>query len=332
MTPEVQTRPTNIADVLREYNAENVPDLSSTIKRVESVNTVKFVFHPWIELKNFGPDGFAFQVQYAVLQRLKLIPIPVFDYARIVPVSNNFSLMSAVVGDIGAIPSRNQNKVETLMQMPTTSVEALKVAYSKFGMVELASLESFDEQSLRASFMLFGQVFREAEGEADLAVGHRPPGLLLEDYPAWLDVDAPRLLEQLRRAEILTEMDRAEQLVAELRESIRLAEEAALSPSVGILPKTKEGLNITANHGVGGKTHLDELDVWLLKQYPSFEMDTDVERARNAMQQAIESGNQGNQDLMKLMAGMMQQQQEQLALLTQLVAGKPATRKPAAAE
>src|SRR5262245_48919078 len=283
MTPEVQTRPANIADVLREYNAGAVPDLSSTIKRVESVNTVKFVFHPWIEINNIGPDGFNFNVHYARLERLKLIPIPVFDYARIIPQSNNFSLMSAVVGDIGAIPSRNQNKVETLMQMPTTSVEALKTAYSKYGMVELPSLESFDEQSLRASFMLFGQIFREVENDEDRNIGRRPRGLVLEDFPLWLDHDAPNLIEHLRRTEVLDDVERALRLITELRESIRLAEEAALSPSVGILPRTKELLNITANRGTGGKTHLDELDEWLLKQYPSFEMDTDVERARAAM-------------------------------------------------
>jgi hypothetical protein len=112
-------------------------------------------------------------------------------------------------------------------------------------------------------------------------------------------------------------------LLSEIRQSVSLAEEAALSPSVGILPKTKEGLNITANRGTGGKTHLDALDEWLLKQYPSFEMDTDVERARAAMQNAIESSGQGNQEVLSTMVQMIKQQQTTLDLLTQFVTKKP---------
>jgi hypothetical protein len=154
-------------------------------------------------------------------------------------------------------------------------------------------------------------------------LGYRPPGLVLEDYPHWLDHVAPRLVQVLHSEKQLLEPDRAMQLLSEIRQSVSLAEEAALSPSVGILPKTKEGLNITANRGTGGKTHLDALDEWLLKQYPSFEMDTDVERARAAMQNAIESSGQGNQEVLSTMVQMIKQQQTTLDLLTQFVTKKP---------
>jgi hypothetical protein len=329
MSTEQDQDRTTIADVLREYGSEGaIPDLASTMKRVETVNTVKFVFHPWMPINNIGGDTFSFNVHYAVLERLKLIPIPVFDYARIVPIGRGFAIASAVTGEFGAIPSRNQVRVETLMQMPSTSVEALRTAYSKFGLVELASLESHDVQGARASFTLFANVFREAASEADLDRGFRPPGLTLEGYPAWLDHYAPRVLVALASQVETFDMPRAEQLVAELRESFRLAEEAALSPSTGILPKTKELLNITANGGSGGKTHLDDADNWLLKQYPSFEMDTDVERARAAMQRAIESGNQGQKDLTATMVEMMGQQQQTLDLLTNLVANQMQTKQP----
>jgi hypothetical protein len=333
MTPEVRQTHNNIADTLRELSGPGVaiPDLSSTIRRVESVNTVKFIFHPWIPIENLGPDGFAFNVHYARLERLKLIPIPVFDYARVINQSHGFSLMSAIVGDIGAIPSRGQNRIETLMQMPTTSIEALRIAHGKRGLVELESLIANDEQDLRYSFGLFNSLFREADGEADLDRGQRPEGLLLENFPGWLDHDAPRLVETLAKEIAGFDTERAFKLLSEIRHSIALAEEAALSPSIGILPRTKEGLNITANRGTGGKTHLDAVDEWLLKQYPSFEMDTDVERARLAMQTAIEAGNAGQQTVTKLLADVLErqertasQQQQTLDLLVQHMIGAKA--------
>jgi hypothetical protein len=320
----------NIADTLRELSEPGsvIPDLSSTIKRVESVNTVKFIFHPWIPIENLGPDGFAFNVHYARLERLKLIPIPVFDYARIINKTSSFSLMSAILGEIGAIPGRGQVHIETLMQMPTTSIEALGTAHGRHGLIELKSMESHDEGGLRHSFGIFDAVFREAKNPAEVEEGYRPPGLLLEQFPRWLDDGAPRLLGGLSKETVETGL----LLISELRQSLRLAEEAALSPSIGILPRTKELLNITANRGTGGKTHLDAVDEWLLKQYPSFEMDTDVERARHAMQTAIEAGNAGQQVTTQLLAGLMERQQQTLDLLTQAVIGKQGKPAKATAE
>jgi len=328
MTPEVQHRP-NIADTLRELSGPGatIPDLSSTIKRVESVNTIRFVFHPWMPINNLGSDGFAFNVHHLSLDRLKLIPITVFDFTRIINKRSGFSLMSSIVGDIGGIPGRGQVELETLMQMPATSVDYLRTAHGAKGLVELESLISYDDTGLRYSFGLFQTIFREAQSQEDIAHGHRPPGLLLEHFPNWLEHGAPKLLEDLQGENVNQGM----QLISEIRKSIDLAFEAALSPSVGILPKTKEGLNITANRGTGGKTHLDAQDEWLLKQFPSFEMDTDVERARSAMQTAIEAGNAGNQGVNKQMADIMERQermfaaqQQTLDLLTQAVVGSKA--------
>jgi len=342
MTPEVQIR-SNIASTLAELSGPGaiIPDLSSTMRRVESVNTVKFIFHPWVPIDNLGPDGFAFNVHYARLDRLKLIPIPVFDYAKIMNASYGFSLMSAVVGDIGAIPSRGQTKIETLMQMPTTSVDALRTAYGKFGLIELESLLSHDETELRYTFGLFKQIFSEATSGEDLERGLRPEGLLLENFPAWLSYGPPKLIAQLERENPQFDVARAHKLVGELRHSFFLAEEAALSPSIGILPKAKEGLNITANRGTGGKSHLDAVEEWLLKQYPSFEMDTDVERARLAMQSAMEAGNAGQQTVSNSLLAvverqeqMMAQQQQTLELLVQHMTGgaKAKPSKPTATE
>ena len=329
MTPEVQQYRPNMADALRELSGPDaiIPDLSSTIKRVESVNTVRFVFHPWLPINNLGADGFALNVHYLVLDRLKLIPITVFDYTRIINKRSGFSLMSSIVGDIGGIPGRGQVELETVMQMPATSIDYLRTAHGAKGLVELESLISANPEELHYSYGLYHSIFREAQNDEDLKRGHRPPGLVLEDFPRWLDKDASRLLFDMQGENV----EKGAKLISEIRKSIDLAFEAALSPSVGILPKTKEGLNITANRGTGGKTHLDAQDEWLLKQFPSFEMDTDVERARMAMQTAIEAGNAGQQNVTKVMVELMAQQQAAMAqqqqtldLLTQAVLGSKA--------
>src|SRR5688500_15851139 len=95
----VQER-TNIADVMRDLGGPSLalPDLSETIRQVETVKTVKFAFHPWYPLANFGSDGFRFNVPYPVLQRLELIPLAVFQYARIIPKpAGNFALLGATL-------------------------------------------------------------------------------------------------------------------------------------------------------------------------------------------------------------------------------------------
>lgn len=342
----VQER-TNIVDVMKDFGGPNLslPDLSETIRQVETVKTVKFAFHPWIPLSNFGSDGFRFNIPYPVLERLALIPLAVFPYPRILPKpSGQFALMGATLTE--AVPSMSsQSVVKTEHQMPSVSMRELHTAYGKYGMVELVSLEAHDENELSQSFILYEAVMGVAgdEKEAEES-GRRPAGLVLEDFPDWLGRDAQRALRYAekngvsirdREYKLARRSDgRGEKLIAEIGHSISRADEVARNPSDGILPRTKELLNITANKGVGGKTHLDRLDEWLLKQYPSFEMDTDIARAQNAMQNAIEAGNNSGDNFKTGMMAIlqqqqlgMQQQQKTLDLLAQAVLGPQKEQK-----
>lgn len=359
MTTATATRE-NISDVMKQFGQHgSMPDLTETVRQVESVKSVKFAFHPWLPIPNFGSDGFRFNIPYAVLERLQLIPLAVFPYPRFTPRAGQFALSMATLTE--AVPAMgSQSKVETLMQMPSVSMRDLYTAYSKVGMVELQSLAAHDEAQLSESFILFHAVMGFArtdehgnELQQDLEAGRRSIHYTLEDLLkpspdlmdarvsrslSWLENGAPRALRaSLKGVKIKgqiytiaqSQISKGEKLIEEIKTSVYRAHQAALNPSDGILPRTKELLNITANKGQGGKTHLDNQDSWLLSEYPSFRMDTDVERAQKAMQGAIEAGNQSSDDFKTGVLAMMQQQQEMMAqqqqtlnLLTKFVTGQ----------
>jgi hypothetical protein len=232
------------------------------------------------------------------------------------------------------------------MQMPSTSMRDLYTAYSKFGMVELESLAAHDEGELARSFILFNAVMGPAADNKEIETGRRPANLVLEEFPQWLADEAPRALRAGLKGVVIRgreyqltkdQLPAGERLIDEIAGSMERAEAAALNPSDGVLPRTKELLNITANKGQGGKTHLDRQDMWLLEQYPSFKMDTDVERAQKAMQGAIEAGTQNSDEFKTGVMAILQQQQEAAArsqqtldLLVKMVVGKEADKQKTA--
>lgn len=360
-TATVSRSPENISEVMKQFGQHgSLPDLTETVRQVESVKSVKFAFHPWLPISNFGSDGFRFNIPYPVLERLTLIPLAVFPYPKITPRANGqFALGMATLTE--AVPAMgSQSKVETLMQMPSVSMRDLYTAYSKFGMVELQTLASHDEAELSENFILFHAVMglagTDANGnelEEDLKAGRRSINYTLEDLLkpspdlmdprvssnfSWLDNGAHHALRTAlkgvtikgqRYAIAQSQIAKGERLIEEIKTSVYRAHQAALNPSDGILPRTKELLNITANKGQGGKTHLDNQDSWLLSEYPSFRMDTDVERAQRAMQGAIEAGNQSGDEFKSGVLAMMQQQQQMMAqqqetlnLLAKIVTGQ----------
>lgn len=327
----------NIGDIIKTYGGPNVPmtDLVETIKAAEDVKTVKFAWHPWMPIPNIGAEGFKFNVAYPVLDRLRPIPLPVFPYPHVKPRSSAqaFALLGATLAE--AIPSAGSRAhIEQRYQMPSTSMEYLKTAYRRFGMTGLESMTATDERELLSSFVLYEAVMGVARDEEEAEAGRLPEGLVLEDYPAWLAGGAPRALS-LAMAKGVTldgrqfKLDsgmraRAQKLINEILAGVNQAHEMALNASDGLLPNTKKLLNITANHGQGGKNHLDALDEWLLKQFPSFRMDTDVERAQAALKETFQHSAQAagaNSDAILLIA------QQNQAILNELVESRKQSNK-----
>lgn len=335
----------DFASTLKDFSGAPLADLEETVREVESVKTVRFAWHAWLPHNNLGSDGFRFNVQYAWLDRLVPIPLPVFPYPEILGRSSSAFALLGNIGNLDAtlaegVPSAgSQAKRKQKLQTPAESMLALHTAYGKYGMVELKSLLAADEREQATSFTLYEAVMGAARGEAELDAGRRPANLLLEDFPVWLregarralkhafskgSVDVPvyaqdksggkpRIVRYASRPfeESIGISDRAERLIDEVGISIAQAHEMALSPSIGILPRTREALNITTNRGQGGKTHLDNVDIWLLEQFPSFNMDTDVERARRAMQDTLESNAQSTGETNAVLAQIAQQNQQQ---------------------
>lgn len=312
-----ETMAANAAAIIKQFSGADAPltDLDATVRAVEGVKTVKFAWHPWLPLANLGADGFRFNVPYAVLERLQPIALPVFPYAQIKPRSaaQPFSLASVNGAGQGIPAASVGSQIEQALQYPSESGEYLLIAYKQFGMVMLESLTAHGEEELQQSYVLYAAALSGA------------PELTLEEFPEYLTSAAPELLEraQAQGVEIngakfslgAGAQKRGEELLTEIGAGIAQAHDRALNGNDGILPTTKKLLNIAANGGTNGKTHLDNLDVWLLKQFPSFRMDTDVERAQQALMSGLQQGAQAGADTNAALMALVQQNQQMLQLL-----------------
>lgn len=365
----VETRPMNIAETLRTYGGAPVGDLEETVRAIESTQAVMFAFHTWIPFPNFGSEGFKFNIQHTVLERLTPIYLPVYPKAVIVPrfAPGQFAVGGVAPGAVtadgsivgGSIPSRGSAaKVAQVPQLPAESLQELLTAYGRYGMVGLHSLSAQTPQETRMSFALFEGVMGAAQSEEEDKAGRRPEDLLLEDFPVWLERGAPRALEyalsrganlripifekqppvpgmqpriidyRIEHVSLGSQMEqRGHRLITEVYQSVRQAHEMALNPSDGILPRTKELLDITANKGQGGKNHLDGQDEWLMRQFPSFSMDTSVERAQKALQGVLAESGQSQGDTQAGILALLEKQGKTIDMLTEIVVSQKKTGK-----
>ncbi|HKS27823.1 MAG TPA: hypothetical protein VJS44_08390 [Pyrinomonadaceae bacterium] len=276
--------------------------INTIIQEVEKVKQARFAFHGWMPHPNFGKDTFAFNIPYPVLERLVPIPLRVFPAAVITrPKNAGFALLGVGNYDVPSTGSRT-NVVQT-QQTPEQSMTDLRTAYGDRGMVELTSLAAADDTEFVRSLLLFHAVMHPAISEQELDAGRRPADLLLEDFPNWLSGYAERAYQYAlanglsyggQLYEVAPAHKTVENLIIEISASIEQARVAALDPSIGVLPRTREMLNMAKNRVAGGKNSPDSQDLWLMRQFPSFPMDTDVERAQNALQDAVREGAEMN--------------------------------------
>jgi hypothetical protein len=315
----------SVADIIRAHGVA-AGDIQETVREVESVKAIRFAWHPWMNLDNFGPDTFRFNVPYAVLPRLD--PIPLWTVPRpFIHSRQQGSLgmlgVSTYVGTGeynpegvrgygdssgfgGSVPSGAGARVTRIPQKPAESVKDLLQAWGKVGMTELVSLAAVDEAELVLSYDLYEAVAGEAKNEEEEEAGRRPAGMPLEDFlftpylapfglpsRSWLEQGAPRALEYaLRLKKIPKSYESAGlQLISELTDGVSRAHAFALDPANGQLPKTRKLMQIAKQGGGEGKTHFDEQDLWMMREFPSFPMDTEVDRAQRALSEAVSEGN-----------------------------------------
>jgi hypothetical protein len=354
-----QDRPASLADILREQGS-SAAGLEETEAELKPLKALRFAWHPWLAFPNLDGEGFKFNVRYAVLERLEPISITTVPRVVVKGPSPGFSPLGITsffgtgvtegkdfVGDssgmLGMVPGGRGAEITRVQQRPDESIGYLLQAYGDRGMTALTALDA-DDAEAEMSFVLYEAVMGEARDDADREAGKRAPGLLLEDFPAWLARDAERALEdgfrrgvlrlvkQYRDGVLVGEEPKAYrlpsgqglerrgmQLIEEIRGGITRAVRMATDPANGVLPKTRKQLQVAKNGGQEGKFHFDGLDVWLMQQFPNFDMDTDSERSARAVQHAVEHGSNVTAETNQMFAKIFEQQQAtQAAIAAQM--------------
>ena len=294
--------------------------LQETARTTESLDTVRFVLNPWTPILNYSLSGFGFGVQIPVLERMDLIPIRTWKTPRIMPRTSPFALGVSPTG--GVFPAGSVGSiVDRVLQFPAESVDLLVSNYgpnapNNIGMVELASLASTEDRDKYEAVLLFKAVMKTPFDEGSL----RGVDICLEDMPRFLTHHAPALLkravqEGIDGYRLKTWQKRGELMIEHIGRAVAEATRVALDSTTGILPRTKEDL-IASSKGMKDRKVLpDRLDEWLLTQFPSYSLDTDVERATRAnasVTNAIRATGEAQAVTTQSMIEMMQQTFEQL--------------------
>jgi hypothetical protein len=341
----------NLAEIIQARTGRPAGGFHETVREIEAVKAVMFLFHPWMDLPNFGSEGFRFNLHVPVIERLT--PVPVTTVPRVIihaKQRGSFGLLgvSNFVGGDGSLDAMQQGGIggmvpqgagaviERVQQRPQETVRDVLNAWGFLGMTHLASLDASDEAGALSSFDLYDAVMAPARNEDEMAQGRRPVHLVLEDFPLWLSQGAPRALEGFLRAvkEQASRKDaekRGRALIGEVSSAISRAGLHALDPANGILPKTRRDMEARGRGGEG-KTHLDDQDLWLLRQYPSFDMDSMAERAQRAVEETVrkqaESGDASAQAILALAGQVAKQGERTDRMLEYLVEEKK--KRPAA--
>lgn len=309
----------------------------------------RFVFHAWDHIKILGADGADFHLDtkaldvdmdnpsgngtssgIGYLKRLRLIPVTSTQK----PVINNkegFAVSNVAVGTIGAdgqaglgsgLSGSGKTNVSAAWHYAQEKITDMVYTFGRYGLVTLKALAAFDTNELNRCKTIFRVV---TAGLSDKT--------LLEDMPEYFGDISPYLLDKKRAnfpmtaddciaaaAEGVLELDgrpiklneidlnAAISVAADLKGSILGAHYAALDlDGNGILAKTREGIQTQQKRGY------DKADMWLMNQFPSFPMDTELEKSNKQLLKAI--GNESRED--DVPAGLVPVADFEAALKTQ---------------
>ncbi len=327
-TERPQERPNQNATVMLNslVSGLSAEVLQETGRGTESLDSVLFAFNPWCPIPNIELKGFLFGVQYVVLPRLDLIPLKVWKTPVIQPRVGGFAVGAISSG--GAFPSGAVgSKVDQRLQFPSESARNLLGAYgsdspNNIGFTVFRSLGADTDAGKLESILLFRAVMK-----TPLEDGAQPGvDQLLEELPKFLAGDAVTLLRRAVDKGVVidgevaklsrTAARKGEVMIEDIRLSVANAAKRALDENSGILPLTKKSI-LAAEKGLqDNKVMPDELDNWLLRQFPSFSLDTAVERASRAnrsITDAILAKGGDDQSVLRELLIMQQQTLEQLA-------------------
>lgn len=290
---------------------------------IDMLSEIRYAFHPWQNLSIIGNDGVLFHIDpiaidvdddgrgggIAHLKRMRLLPITTTQ----TPVINNkdgFSVSNVFVGSAGAgetvnlssLQHHTKTNVRADWSYPAQKLQDMNYTFGKYGLIGINAFAAKDQKEVRRHQMLFRLLMSGTDDRT-----------LLEDLPEYFGSISPYLLDKRpanfprgTAAKIIEtaaaagkdgfefgdeqiavspkEIEQLQILHDELATSILSAHTAALDAgSGGILAATRDAIQ------KGEKRGIDKADQWLMSQFPSFPMDTQLEKSNKQLLKALES-------------------------------------------
>lgn len=302
-----------------------ISDINNQQQAIQQLSQARFVVHFWQNLSILGADGPLFHLDtraldvdgdhlvdgengkvsggVAFLKRMRLIPVTSTQRAVI----NNlegFSISNVYVGSVDAngqprmgsgMSGRTKTNVRGEWHYPAEKIADMQNTFGRYGLVGV-SFEAFDAAGHAKCQKVFTAVMAGC-----------PDSTLLEDIPEYFGETSPYLPMDKPRAKFATrpglpspaqqavdkaiadgtlvgdEIAMAERLLVELPPAAMQAHRAALDPEAsGILPGTKAGIE------AGQKRGYDRCDQWLMSQFPSYPMDTELDKSQRQLLRALD--------------------------------------------
>lgn len=360
----------NLAAMLKDFTSElSTAEIDRSNRQAENLATMKFVWHPWADVNNRGVNKNRGDIKYSVLPRMQLIPIYAWPVPVIKPAQGGFSVGSytsygAFMGPVGTVVSQRS-------MLAHESIRLIEKWYGHFGLRSLEALKAETDLDKFEAFLLYEGVMNNVrrlnpQAEDELA-GETMRGvdICIEDLPAFLQNDAPQMLSYIlehgvnftgsklapgfkagfyrfnreRRTAVETKGGR---MIGEMLRNVEAAIDCALNEETGILVVTRGQLAQAGMQITGAKARMDRLDEFLIKQFPSFSMDTAVERASRANQgvvSAVEGATaaqagvtnsmlEQNRQLLEALLDMKREQNETNNRLSQIESERLANASP----
>jgi hypothetical protein len=259
------------------------------------------------------PDGPVTSGGVGFLKRLRLLPVSATQRPLISNVVG-FSASNAFLGSMDAnakpaglgsmMGTTSKTNVRVEWSYPEEKIQAMAYTFGKYGLTGIQCLSANNAEQYLASQKIFnavmaGIVSEEGRNQTLLEdmpeyFGERVSMYLAKKKPARFPFTAPQIVERATDPEGCSingqvvrlspeEAQVATALIAELIPSVNQTHVAALDVgSNGILAQTRKGLQNKQ------KLELDDCDQWLMAQFPSFPMDTQLEKSNAQLIRAIQ--------------------------------------------
>lgn len=294
---------------------------------INQLTNMRFIFHAWKDLPILDNDGVMCNLDTrmldvdfkptkdnpissgtANLKRLRLLPVN-STQKPIISNHTGFSVSNVVVGSAnnagqygygaGMMGASRKTNVNKEWVSPEEKIVDLSYTFGKYGLIAIQSLSAQNEEQLKSANKVFAVV-----------MSGLPDSTLLEDIPEYfedltvfgylpekpksrLTQTAQSIVEESgkgvevdgKTVKLNTlEYNQALALIEELKASVMQAVIHAVDvESGGILPTTQQSIESKQKYGY------DALDKWLMGQFPSYPMDSTLEKSNKQILRALDA-------------------------------------------